>query len=79
MARLVRKEPSVTTVLLRCRVAAFDAWRPGYEESTAARPEVLSYRLWRGAEDPNLVIRIETCESREVVDALVNPLVRLPR
>jgi quinol monooxygenase YgiN len=43
-----------------------------YEESTAARPEVLSYRLWHGADDPNLVVLIETFESREIVDALLN-------
>jgi quinol monooxygenase YgiN len=62
----------VTTVLLRCRVADFDAWRPEHEASTAARPEVLSYRLWRGVDDPNLVVLIETFESREIVDALLN-------
>jgi quinol monooxygenase YgiN len=62
----------VIKFLLRCRVADFDAWRPQYEESTVARPEVLSYRLLRGADDPNLVVLIETFESREVAEALLN-------
>jgi quinol monooxygenase YgiN len=62
----------VTTVLIRCLVADFDAWRPQYEDSTALRPEVLSYRLWRGVDDPNLVVLVETFESREAAEALLN-------
>ena len=60
------------TFLLRCQVADFDTWRPQYEESTAATPEVLSYRLFRGTDDTNLVVLIETFESREVAEALLN-------
>ena len=62
----------MTTVLLRCRVADFDAWRPQYEASTAPRPEVLSYRILRGVDDPNLVVLVETFESREAAEALLN-------
>ena len=62
----------MTTLLTRCRVADFDEWRPQFEAATAPRPEVLSYRIWRGVDDPNLVVLIETFESREAADALLN-------
>ena len=34
------------------------------------RPDVRSYRVWRGQDDPNLVVITETFDSREVAEAL---------
>jgi hypothetical protein len=55
----------VTTVLCRCRVADYDAWRPGYDQALRATPGIRTYRIWRGQDDPNLVVIEETFDSRE--------------
>jgi quinol monooxygenase YgiN len=62
----------VTTLLFRCRVGDFDTWLPQYEAAVRVTPEVTSYRVWHGQDDPNEVVIIETFESREVAERLLN-------
>jgi hypothetical protein len=64
------EEEHVTTVLARFRVADYDAFRPGYDEALAAFKEIRSYRVWRGQDDPNIVVIAETFDSRDVAEAL---------
>jgi quinol monooxygenase YgiN len=59
-------------VLTRCRVDDFDTWRPKFAAFASTQPAILSYRIWQGADDSNLVLLIETWESREAADALLN-------
>jgi quinol monooxygenase YgiN len=64
----------MVTVLIRCRVADYDFWRPRYN-AAVTRDEgrgLLSSQVWRGQDDPNLVVIIETHESRASADALMN-------
>jgi quinol monooxygenase YgiN len=66
----------MTTVLITHRVADYDGWRAIYDEVTAGPlgSDVLTYRVWRSQDDPNLVIIAETYESREVAEAaFTNP------
>jgi hypothetical protein len=48
-----------TTVLCRCRVSDYDGWRPGYDHAVQVTPGVRTFRLWRGQDEPNLVM-VET-------------------
>jgi quinol monooxygenase YgiN len=67
----------MVSVLIHHRVADYDSWKRGYDaimEGPLAS-NVRSYRIWRGCDDPNLVILCETYESREAVDAtFANPV-----
>jgi quinol monooxygenase YgiN len=58
-------------LVTRCRVADFDAWRPRFAAFADANPDILSYRLWRGVDDPNLVVLAETFASRAAADTLL--------
>jgi hypothetical protein len=58
----------MTTVFAYHRVADYDFWRAGYARAIAATPEVRSYRIWRGQDDPNYVITAENFDSREVAE-----------
>jgi len=60
----------MTTVLCHCRVADYDAWRPGYDRALQVTPGVRTYRIWRGQDDPNLVVVEETFDSREHAQAV---------
>ncbi len=62
----------MATVLIRCRVADFDAWKPQFEGIVASRPELLSYRIWQGADDSNLVLLLESWESRDAAETILN-------
>jgi hypothetical protein len=54
-----------TTVICRFHIAAdFDHWKAGYERAVGSDPEVLGYRIWRGQDDPNLIVIEETHGSR---------------
>ena len=59
-------------MLTRCRVDDFDAWRPKFDAFVSTQPALLSYRVWQGADDPNLLLLMETWESREAVDAILS-------
>ena len=60
----------MTTVFARFRVADYDAFRPGYDRAVATFNEIRSYRIWRGQDDPNLVLITETFDSRAIAEAL---------
>jgi quinol monooxygenase YgiN len=62
----------MVTMLIRCRVADYDAWRRGYDAAIERDVEVRSFRVWRGIDDPNLVVIEETYESRAAAEALLN-------
>ena len=59
------------TVLVNHRVADYDEWKAAYDRIDAGplASDVRSYRIWRGLDDPNLVILAETFESREIAEA----------
>jgi len=59
-------------LLTRCRVTDFDVWRPKFDAFASAHPAILSYRIWQGVDDPNLVVLMETFSSREAADALLS-------
>jgi quinol monooxygenase YgiN len=68
------REDRMTTVLITHRVADFDAWKLAYER-VAAGPlgsATRSYRIWRGQDDPQLVILEETYDSRDAAEATLN-------
>ena len=60
----------MTTLLTCCRVADYDTWRPGYDRAVEHFPEIRSWRVWRGQDDPNFVVTEETFDSREVPERL---------
>ena len=60
-----------TTVHCTCRVADYDAFRPGYDKAQETfSDQIRSWRLWRGQDDPELVVIEETFDSREVAEGL---------
>lgn len=61
-----------TTLLTRCRVADFDVWRPRFEAFASGRAEILWYRIWRGADDPNLLVLLEAFDTSDAADALLS-------
>jgi quinol monooxygenase YgiN len=63
----------MTTVLCTCDVADYEAFRAGYDRALEAFGEqIRSYRLWRGQDDPNVVVIEETFDSREIAERLWN-------
>jgi quinol monooxygenase YgiN len=59
-------------VMTRCRVDDFRTWKPKFDAFASSQPAIQSYRIWQGIDDPNLVVLMETWESREAADALLN-------
>jgi quinol monooxygenase YgiN len=70
------REVHMITVFVHHRVADYDVWRPEFDRTTKADWAKdlggYSYRVWRGQDDPNLVIVSNTFESREAADAAMN-------
>jgi hypothetical protein len=65
-----------TIVLVHHRVADYDAWQAAYDRVLAGplAGDVRFSRVWRGLDDPNLVVVAETYPSREAAEAaLGNP------
>ena len=63
----------MTTVLCTCRVADFDAFRPGYDKALELfADQIRSWRLWRGQDDPDVIVIEETFDSREAAESLWN-------
>ena len=62
----------MTTVLVNHRVADYDAWKPEYDRVSAGPMGggLRSHRVWRGQDDPNLVVVTQTFDSREAAEAL---------
>ena len=57
----------MTTVLIHHRVADYDTWKLEYDRVVAGPlgSTIRSYTMWRGQDDPNLVILAKTYDSRE--------------
>jgi len=64
----------MVTLLIRCRVADYERWRPGYGAAIARDKEFgfLSSQVWRGQDDPSYIVILETHETRESAEALIN-------
>lgn len=63
----------MTTVICICRVADYDAFRPGYDRALELfSASIRSWRLCRGQDDPNVVLIEETFDSRETAEAIWN-------
>ena len=64
----------MTTLLVTHRVADYNTWRPEFDKAVRAdwTKDMRSYRVWRGEDDPNLVIVANTFESRQAAEAMVN-------
>jgi hypothetical protein len=66
----------VTTVLIHHRVADYDAWKREYDRVLTGPlgNDVRAYRVWRGQDDPDLVVVCEAYESRKAAElALAHP------
>jgi quinol monooxygenase YgiN len=61
----------MTTMLLTCRVADYEAWRPRYDVAIEHTPEVRSWQVWRDQDDPNAVVITETYDSRADAERLL--------
>jgi heme-degrading monooxygenase HmoA len=72
--RLCRKEAEMTTVFVHHRVADYNTWRPEYDRVMAAdwSKDIQAHRVWRGLDDPNLVIVATTFDSRQAAEAVFN-------
>jgi hypothetical protein len=68
------EEASMTTVFVHHRVNDYNAWRPEYDRVIKADwvEDVRASHVWRGLDDPNLVIVATTFGSREVAERMVN-------
>ena len=64
----------MVTVLIRCRVADYDTWRPRYQKAVDRDSGLgqLSSQVWRSQDDPNLVVIMETYEKRETFEELMS-------
>ena len=64
----------MTTVFVHHRVADYNSWRPEYDRAMTAdwSKDIRTHRVWRGQDDPTLVIVESTFDSRKTAEALVN-------
>jgi hypothetical protein len=64
------------TVFVHHRVTDYKTWRPEFDRTAhgdwAKDLRDYSFRVWRGQDDPNLVIVANTFESREAAEAVMN-------
>jgi hypothetical protein len=69
----------MTTVFVHHRVTDYNTWRPEFDRAVKAdwSKDMRTYRVWRGLDDPNLVIVANTFDSRQAAEAMVNnPVLR---
>jgi quinol monooxygenase YgiN len=63
----------MVAVIVHHRVADYDIWRREFDHTVeGADATNLSYQVWRGQDDPNLVIVANTFESRKAAEAVMN-------
>ena len=64
----------MVTLLVHHRVADYDAWLPVYERVRygPGGERVRAHLLWRGLDDPKLVVVVETFDSREDAEWSMN-------
>ena len=53
-----------TTVMASFNVSDYDRWRAGYAHAVGD-PKLLTWRIWRGQDDPNHVLIEETFDSAD--------------
>ena len=63
----------MTTVFIHHRVADYNTWRPEFDRAVVAEwaKDIRAHRVWRGQDDPNLVIVANTFDSRQAAEALM--------
>jgi len=63
----------MTTMLIHHRVADFEAWKEVYDGVGEMQREggVRSHRVWRSADDPNMVVVEHDFDSREAAKAFM--------
>jgi quinol monooxygenase YgiN len=69
----------MTSVFIHHRVSDYNAWRPEFDKAVKAdwATGIRSYRVWRGTDDPNLLIVVNTFDSRQAAEtAMNNPALR---
>ena len=69
----------MTTVFVHHRVANYNTWRPEFDAAVKAdwSKDMRTFRVWRGLDDPNLVIVANTFDSRQTAEAMLhNPVLR---
>ena len=61
------------TALVHHRVADYHAWKPEYDRVLAGplAGDLRSHRVWRGQDDPHLVVVAQTFDSRAAAAALL--------
>ena len=64
----------MTTVFVHHRVADYSSWRPEYDRVMKAdwSKDIRTHQVWRGLDDPNLVIVATTYDSREAAERTLN-------
>ena len=64
----------MTTVFVHHRVADYNTWRPEFDRAVTAEwtKDIKAHRVWRGQDDPNLVIVANTFDSRQAAEAVMN-------
>ena len=64
----------MTTVFVHHRVADYNTWRPEFDRAMTAgwTKDIRAHRVWRGQDDPTLVIVANTFDSREAAEAVMN-------
>ena len=64
----------MTSVFVHHRVSDYNAWQPEFDKAVKAdwATAIRSYRVWRGTDDPNLLIVVNTFDSRKVAEAVMN-------
>ena len=64
----------MTTVFVHHRVADYNTWRPEFDRTIKAdwTKDIRSHQVWRGLDDPNLVIVASTFDSRHAAEAVFN-------
>jgi hypothetical protein len=64
----------MTTVFVHHRVTDYNTWKPEFDRAMKAdwSKDIRSSRVWRGLDDPNLVIVESSFDSRQAAEALFN-------
>jgi hypothetical protein len=57
------------TVIASFNVADYDHWRAGYAHAVGD-PNLRSWRIWRGQDDPKRVVIMETFDTREYAEQI---------
>lgn len=64
----------MTTVFVHHRVADYNTWKLEFDRALKAdwTRDIRSHQVWRGLDDPNLVIVANSFDSRQTAEAVMN-------